>query len=135
MDAVRQWSNGYDNASDINVDWKCSFCIDLCWNSRFAPTAVLCLKENSSACLSTIEIDQLRKSRTNPLTNQSEVSSEQIEIEKKSLAQLFINWSFFERHYENKVGLFSQIDHSKSSIWRFLSIRRKCRLAHVFRAN
>lgn len=79
-------------------------------------TAVLCLKENSSACLSTIEIEQLRKSRTNPLTNQSEVSSEQIEIEKKSLAQLFINWSFFERHYENKVGLFSQIDHPKSSI-------------------
>ena len=92
-------------------------------------TAVLCLKENSSACLSTIEIDQLRKSRTNPLTNQSEVSTEQIEIEKKSLAQLFINWSFFERHYENKVGLFSPFDYSK---FLFLSIRRKIRL---FRAN
>ena len=67
-------------------------------------TAVLCLKENSSACLSTIEIEQLKKSRTNPLTNQSEVSAEQVEVEKKSLAQLFINWSFFERHYVNKVG-------------------------------
>ena len=98
-------------------------------------TAVLCLKENSSACLSTIEIDQLRKSRTNPLTNQSEVSSEQIEIEKKSLAQLFINWSFFERHYENKVGLFSQLNHSKFSFRRFLSICRKFRLIQVFRAN
>ena len=84
-------------------------------------TAVLCLKENSSACLSTIEIEQLKKSRTNPLTNQSEVSAEQVEVEKKSLAQLFINWSFFERHYENKVGSLS--DHTDADSPKMTSYR------------